>query len=242
MTTRRSTRWLGTALLAAAAALAAAHAQQPVELDRVVAVVNGRALLSSDLRNEMRIAVLEPTGRATETAQDALERLIARTLVRQQIREQEVQNVTPTPAEIAERLSELRRNLPACARAHCETDAGWQAFLSAHQLSQQQVELYLRARLELLRFIEQRFRQGIQISHDEIQSYYINMLVPQYLPGQAVPTLDQVAPRIEEILLQQKVNTLFSDWLDSLRKQGEIEVLDPALETPQTTGTGAGKP
>ncbi len=32
------------------------------------------------------------------------------------------------------------------------------------------------------------------------------------------------------------MNVLFDDWLKNLRKQGDIEVLDPALETPETTG------
>jgi len=33
---------------------------------------------------------------------------------------------------------------------------------------------------------------------------------------------------------------LFSDWLKNLRKQGNVEILDPAFETPETQG-GAGK-
>ncbi|MGA2538606.1 MAG: hypothetical protein ABSF53_21540, partial [Terracidiphilus sp.] len=40
----------------------------------------------------------------------------------------------------------------------------------------------------------------------------------------------------EEILLQQRVNVMFDDWLSNLRKQGDIEVLDPTLEfSPQQT-------
>ena len=53
--------------------------------------------------------------------------------------------------------------------------------------------------------------------------------------------MEQVEPRIEEILLQQKVNVLFGDWLDNLRKQGDVEVLDPSLEPAATQGQqGAG--
>jgi hypothetical protein len=219
--------------LALALGAAAAHAQEPVVLDRVVAVVNNRAILASDLRAEMRLSVLEPANApnpGAETTHDALDRLISRTLIRQQIRDEELQSMRPADSEVAARLSELRKDLPACARAHCSTDEGWKSFLAEHELTERQVEFYLRSRLEILNFIELRFRQGIQISHDEVESYYINLLVPQYLPGQTVPKLEQVEPRIEEILLQQKVNALFSDWLDNLRKQGEIEVLDPSLE------------
>jgi hypothetical protein len=51
-----------------------------------------------------------------------------------------------------------------------------------------------------------------------------------------IPTLDKVSPRIEEILLQQKVNLLFDDWLTNLHKQGEVEVLEPELESPESPG------
>ena len=57
-------------------------------------------------------------------------------------------------------------------------------------------------------------------------------LLPQYAAGEAIPPLDKVAPRIEEILLEQQVNVLFDDWLNNLRKQGDVEVLDPALGSP----------
>ncbi|MDR3740651.1 MAG: peptidylprolyl isomerase [Terracidiphilus sp.] len=236
---------LFAALAGAVLTVCAAQAQQPVMLDRVVAVVNNRAILASDLRAEMRMAVLTPPnvpGESSDTPHNALERLISRALIIQQIRADEVLSTRPTNDQVAARLAELRKELPECVRMHCTTDDGWKEFLQKHELTERQVTFYLRSQLELLRFIELRFRQGIQISNDEVQSYYINLLVPQYLPGQKVPTLDQVAPRIEEILLQQKVNAMFSDWLDNLRKQGEIEVLDPSLEPSNTAPTGASKP
>ena len=59
-------------------------------------------------------------------------------------------------------------------------------------------------------------------------------------PDEAIPPLDQVSPRIEEILLERQVNVLFDDWLKNLRKQGDVEVLDPALEAPKAQG-GPGK-
>jgi hypothetical protein len=58
--------------------------------------------------------------------------------------------------------------------------------------------------------------------------------------GETIPPLDEVAPRIEEILLQRQVNMLFGDWLKNLRQQGDVEVLDPSLEAPVSQG-GAGK-
>lgn len=239
-------RWIGIAACGAALALvfaAEGRAQQPVVLDRVVAVVNNRAILESDLREEVRLAVLEPPNgqdRKPETPQEALQRLISRALIRQQIRQEDAQSTIPTVAEVTARLNELRKELPVCVREQCATDEGWKAFLAHHDLTELRVRLYLRSRLEILRFIELRFRQGIRISDAEIQEYYRDTLLPEYLPGQATPTLEQVAPRIQEILLQQQVNAMFSGWLDNLRKQGEVEVLDPSLEAAAAdTGGGA---
>jgi peptidyl-prolyl cis-trans isomerase SurA len=220
----------------------AAAPQEAVMLDRAVAVVNRRVILASDLDDEIRLSVLDPNlvGQGALTRKGALEQLISRALIEQQIRQEDEQAAEPPQAEVDARLSELRKELPACVHADCATDAGWTAFLAAHDLTPGRVEAYLRYRLEILRFIEQRFRQGIRISQQEIAIYYNDTLLPQYAPGETPPALEKVSPRIEEILLQQQVNALFDDWLANLRKEGDVEVLDPALESaaPQTAGGG----
>jgi len=207
------------------------NGSSPVVLDRVVAVVNNRAILWSDLEDEIRLSVLDlgPGGRGLPTEQHALAELISRTMIEQQIRQQDLEAVTPTPDEVNSRLEEIRKQLPACIRQNCASDEGWKAFLAAHDLTPQRVAVYMRNRLEILRFIEQRFRQGIQISQQQIDDYYNQTLLPQYGPGEAVPPQSRVAPRIREILLQQQVNVLFDNWLDNLRQQGDVEVLDPNL-------------
>jgi hypothetical protein len=212
-------------------ALTPAVAQQPnstapVVLDRVVAVVNKHAILASDIDNEIRLSVLE--------------QLISRTLIEQQIRQEDMPAIEPSPDEVNARLDEIRKQLPACVRQNCATDAGWISFLSSHSLTPERVESYLRYRLEILGFIEQRFRQGIQISPQQIDSYYHDILLPQYAPGEAIPPLNQVAPRIQEILLEKQVNVLFDAWLTNLRGQGDVEVLDPALEPAATQGASGG--
>ncbi len=226
--------WIPAVCLAASGALPGrAQAPQPVVLDRVVAVVNNQAILASDLDDEIRLSALDPAGAGLGvlTRKRALEQLISRALIQQQIRVEDAQAADPPQAEVDTRLAEIRRQLPICIRQNCATEAGWKAFLAAHGLTQERVESYLRYRLQILRFIEQRFQPGIRVSPEQIESYYRGTLLPQYAASEAIPPLDQVAQRIEEILLQQQVNILFGDWLGNLRKQGEVEVLDPALET-----------
>jgi hypothetical protein len=214
----------------------AAQSTSEVTLDRVVAVVNRQAILSSDIEDELELSVLDPSraGLGDLTPQRALQQLISRALIQQQIKQDDIQTAEPGVEEVAARLKEIRTELPACVRQNCSTDSGWKAFLDAHDLTPARVETYLRYRLQILGFIELRFRQGVQISQEEIETYYREKLLPAYPQGEKIPPLEQVAPRIQEILLQQQVNIMFDAWLDNLRRQGQVQVLDPALETATT--------
>ncbi|HEV2583201.1 MAG TPA: SurA N-terminal domain-containing protein, partial [Ktedonobacteraceae bacterium] len=202
-------------------------------IDRVVAVVNREPILQSDIEDEMQLSVLDPSTNANEqmTQKAALERLISRALIQQQMQREDLEATEPKAGDVAARIEEIRTEVPACVRADCRSDAGWKTFLAHHELTPAQVEIYIRHRMEILNFIELRFQQGIRIAPDEIETYYSGTLLPQYPAGQKPPPLEQVSSRIEEILLQQRVNVLFDSWLSNLRKQGQIEVLDPALET-----------
>jgi parvulin-like peptidyl-prolyl isomerase len=233
-------------LLAAAVLWAVCGGAQepPVMLDRVVAVVNNKPILWSDIADALHLSALEPRSKDQEapTARAALEQLISRTLIEQQIKAEQVEAAVPAQ-DVQARLAELRKELPACVHAQCATEGGWKAFLTANQITDKQVEDYLQQRLEILVFIEKRFRQGIRISQEEVEAYYRDTLLPQYAKGETAPPLKDVAPRIEEILLQEQVNALFSAWLDNLRKQGDVEILDPALEPapPAATASGAAR-
>jgi peptidyl-prolyl cis-trans isomerase SurA len=217
-----------------------------IVLDRAVAVVNRHVILASDLDEEIRLSILDPSNapRQELTRQQALDKLISRTLIEQQIRQEDMPSIDPTPEAVNARLRALRTELPACVRQNCASSAGWKAFLAAHGLTEQRVDAYLRDRLEILSFIEQRFRPGIQISQQQIETYYRDTLLPQYAPGEAVPPLDRVSSRIQEILLQQQVNELFDHWLTNLRQQGDVETLDlelapDAAPAPQTSAGAA---
>jgi len=230
-------------LLAAATAAMAAQTPGPAGptvVDRVVAVVNNRAILWSDVTSEQRFAILDPKVSRHLTPQSALQRLISRTLIQQQIRQEDVSAAQPSDEEVRDRLHQVRIDLPACVAMNCVTDAGWQEFLTANDLTARQVEDYVRLRIEIIRFTEVRFRQGIRISPQDTEAYYRDKLLPQYPKGAAIPPLSEVAPRIEEILLEEQVNAYFTAWLDNLRKQGDVEVLDPTLESGNDTAA-AGK-
>ncbi|WP_158748049.1 peptidylprolyl isomerase [Acidobacterium sp. S8] len=208
-----------------------ASGEQPIVLDRVIALVNGDVLLESDVHEEMRLVVLQPiiAPQGQNTKERAARRLITRNLMLRQMREQQQIKYAVTDDEVHKSLAELREDLPACKSAKCTTDEGWHAFLKANLLTEDEVEAYWRQRLEILKFINLRFGSSIRISRQDMQKYYQATIVPTFeKEKQKAPTLNSVAPRIQEILLQQQVNSMLHDWLENLREQGSVQILDPA--------------
>ena len=211
-----------------------------VVLDHVVAVINGSVILQSDVNEEIEYSVLQPftnRGRRT-TPQRALQRLIDRDLILQQIQTQQSEP-PPTDEEVQQELAQLRAVIPDCAQYHCKTEEGWQAFLKANGLTEKEVVSHWRQRMQILAFIQSRFGGGVHITPAEIDNYYNKTLVPQY-QGKPVkpPPLSAVSARVQEILLQQRVSSLLLEWLQSLKNEGSVSILDPAYGKVGTTGEG----
>jgi peptidyl-prolyl cis-trans isomerase SurA len=199
-----------------------------VQIDRVVAIVNGDLILESDVDEERRFAAFQPYGTPSGTfsRQDAINRLIDRTLILQQDDEQAMPQITDA-AETADIL-DLRKAIFACHSYNCETDAGWQRFLADNGFTEQEFRQRWRERMTMLRFIEQRFRMGIRIESAEINQYYQETLLPEYASRHvAPPKVGAIRDRIQEILLQQRVGKLLDDWLKALRASGDVKMVTP---------------
>lgn len=202
-------------------------------LDRVVAIVNGDLILDSDVDEERRFAAFEPyRAPATEFSREkAIERLINRDLILQQIKLQPEDEVTD--AEVTQQIGKLRKSIPACKQYHCETKERWDRFLTDQGFTEASLFARWKQRMEMLQFIEERFRLGVSITPQQIKDYYDTTLVPEYSREHATaPKLDAISSQIEEVLLQQQVTSLLNDWLQSLRAQGSVVVLHAGEEAP----------
>ncbi len=214
-------------------ALPGMPAAQGAQIDRIVAIVNGALILDSDVDQERRFAALLPYGEASGPydRDKSVARLINRELILQQARLQPGNQISLQAA--AKDLDVLRKSLPSCKEFHCETQAGWDRFLATQGFTQQSLTKLWRDRMDVLQFIELRFRMGIKISQVEIDKYYTETMLPQYVAKHVTPPpVQSIASRIQEVLLQQQVSSLLGDWLDSLRAQGSVVVLQPGQGAP----------
>jgi peptidyl-prolyl cis-trans isomerase SurA len=130
-------------------------------------------------------------------------------------------------------LDALRKSLPNCKQFQCETQAGWDRYLATQGFTEDSLTELWRQRMQVLGFIEQRFRMGIKIEPEQVQSYYNKTLLPQYAAQHAKPApLSAVSDRIQQVLLEQQVSKLLDDWLQNLRAQGSVVVLHPGEDAP----------
>ena len=202
-------------------------------VDRIAATVNGELILESDVEEEQRFTRLYPYGvEAGKSPRDqALTRLIDRTLILQQLGSFPKAQVGD--AEVLKQEADLRKDLPACARADCVSDAGWQKFLASDGFTEDELRDRLRQRAQVLRFIEQRFRSAARITDKQIADFYTSTMLPEYAKQNTPPPpLDSVRDRVQEVLLQQQVSVMLDDWLKTLRDSGRVRVMKQGEEAP----------
>lgn len=219
-------RWAITVLLLATTA---SWLEAGEVLDRLVATVNGHALLESDWEDEVRYECFM-SGRPLEevTAQDrkaALDRLIDQELLREQMRSSDFKPVSA--AEIDQQLDSLKAEY---ARDH--ESASWSSALAGYGLSEAVARDHIAVELNQLRLVDTHLRPLVQVDAAEIETYYKEQIVPKFPAGQA-PTLEQARRKIRELLVQQRIDQQLSSWLDALRSQAQITLLvNPSEESP----------
>ena len=189
-------------------------------VDRIVATVNGHAILQSDwedaLHYETFIAGRSPEQLTFADRKAALDRLIDQELLRQQIRSSDFQHASDQ--EIAARIQEIRRQYPGA-----EADLAWHAALSRYGVTEKELKNRVALQLDLLRLVDARLRPTVQIDSKSIESYYNQELLPQLRQSgaQQIP-LAQASPKIKELLTQRKIDQLLIAWLQTLRTGSEI--------------------
>lgn len=190
-------------------------------VDRMVAVVNKHVILESELDQATRVEfLLQGKPIATLTAADrvaVLDRLIERSLLDQQIMNPGM--LDPTPQELAAKVKEVRAGIPAAG-----TDAQWKVLLSSYGLTQEDLEEQLTDQVRILRFIDLRFRGLVRVDTSAIETYYQQTFLPEVRRRNAPePKLEEVSDKIEQILIEQRIDELLNNWLKTLRAQAHIE-------------------
>ena len=190
-------------------------------LDQIVATVNSHVILQSDWDDEIRFEAFmsgrRPEDITVEQRKAALDRLIDQDLLRDQMRMTDLKPAgsDAIKKQIENLKSEQIREHPA---------QSWATTLSQYQLTEKVLEDHVAAEMEQFQLLDLRFRSSIQVSSADIEKYYREQIIPKLTASDPM-SLNDAAPKIKEILIQEKINQLLNSWLETLRSQAQIRVL-----------------
>jgi hypothetical protein len=191
-------------------------ASPPVEVDRLLASVNGRVITMGDLElaQDLNAVLLYGSGNGRSGMEQELERLIDLEIIRQ-----ELENFAIGQADekyVQGRLDELHK-------AYAEI-GGLPVLLRRLGMQESELVSYLRLQALILKFINLRFRPFVSVSEVEVQSYYDDKLVPGLRKSGAwVPPVVQVANQIRGVLIEEKINQSMDEWIKNARSTSRID-------------------
>ena len=199
---------------------AGAAGQETQTIDRIVATVNHKPVLQSEWEDALRFEGFlqgrPPETFTQEEREHALNRLIDRVLLAQQMQA----DYSASPQELADRKDEIRAELQGA-----ESEKGWHELLARYGLTEEAFNAALENQLTVMHFVELRLRPSVRVSREEIEDYYNQTLVPAVKKSGKMPEpLEELRPRIRELLVQKQMDSVLEDWLANLRSQSEIHL------------------
>ncbi len=188
-------------------------------IDRVAVSVGTTVITESELIEHLRIrALLEgiPLQLDGDSKRDAADRLIQQALIRREI---ETTRYTIPETALAQPL------LASFKLSRFHDNAGeYQAALKIAQVTEAEVQASFLWQLTVLRFIEYRFRPGIQIAAEDIRDYYEKKFLADWRSRskEPAPSAEDAASAVEEILLQERIDNQLDRWISLTRTQVSI--------------------
>ena len=194
-------------------------------IDRLVAVVNRQTITLGDVQREIKSQDLDqsvsdtgtnPSHGQKLTEEQATQRLIEQVLIYQQI--QEFPGTEVSEQDVASQLAEMEKKAGG--------SEAWSRHLKNVGISLGEVRERVQWQLQVMKFIDRRFREFIVVNPAEIESYYKDQFLPDLHKrgiGEA-PALSEVEEKIRDILIEKKLNVQVEEWLTSLRTNATIQV------------------
>ncbi len=193
-------------------------------IDRIVITVDNQVVTQSQIDEEIRVTAFlnrEKLDVSPAARKQAAARLIEQALIK---REMDLSRYPlPELSDAGESLQSVKAMYPS---ATAFNDA-----LQSYGITVDELTRRLWWQLTLLRFIDYRFRPGIQIPPADVQAYYRQQVSEWEQKGtKPIPTLEESRDQIEEILTQKRIDQALDQWIKDTRNQVTITYLDPELK------------
>ena len=193
-------------------------------VDRTAIVVGKHVVKDSDIQRDIAITNFlngsEPDF-SVESRKKSATRLIDQELIRQQI----LSGRYPVAQEL-----EATQLLEQTKKDRYANDTEYRSALRRLGISESELKDALLWQLTVLRFIEARFRPVVNVSGAEVQKYYDGHKPALSKAYPNAKGMDDMRPRIEDLIAGEQVNKLLDEWLVQSRKETRIQYLEKSLE------------
>lgn len=202
-----------------AVSLAAAFFPASAEIiDRIAVTVGKHAIKLSDIDRDLRVTSFlnrEPLNLSSNARRAAAERLIDQVLIRDEIE----QGGYARPAD-----SDVEALLNRIGQERFEGSATrLQEALATYGITEDQLRQQLLWQLEVLRFIDQRFRSGVLVTDDDVRSYYDQHHAELARQNPKNAGIEALEPQIRQSLEGERINQNFAQWLEEARRRDRIQ-------------------
>jgi hypothetical protein len=172
-------------------------------IDKIVAVVDGRIITQSDVRQER--AIRGVLGETTIDDDGVVQQLIESYLIESQLAG--FPGIDVDDREIAEEIAKLSKKEAISARALHDA---------------------ILRRMRTGRYLDLRFRQFIRPSDQDVRKYYDEVFVPaaRTRGTNPIPPLEQVSDAVRKNVLEEQLDHEVSIWLEAVRRRSIIEILE----------------
>jgi hypothetical protein len=217
----------------AAFLLLAASGPLPAEIiDRIAVTAGNQVITESQIDEEIRITAFlnrEKLDIGAESRKQAANRLIEQALVRREM------DLSHYPLPLAEDASAALAGI----KDSYPNETEYAAALKSYGITEADLTRRLLWQFTLLRFIEYRFRPGIQIPDADVQTYYRQQVSGWEQKGiNPIPSLEDSRDQIEEILTQKRIDQALDQWMADTRKQAAVSYRDASLAGSDTDKAG----
>jgi hypothetical protein len=195
-------------------------------IDRIAISVGNHVITTSDIDREIRVTAflngVKPDSSAANKRATA-ERMVEQKLVQRELESSRYS--TPKPADVLPALDEFKKHF------YPRNDDFGRA-LSQYGITEPEVKEALLWQRTLLEFIEVRFSSGAQVSDQQVQEYFDNVVAPAARaahPNQPV-SLGDFREQIERTLAGQREDQEMDNWLKEARRRTPTVYHEEALQ------------
>ncbi len=196
-----------------------------VVIDRIGVIVDKHVIKASDIDRDVRVTQFlnrETLDLKVDVKRKAAERLIDQTVIREAM--EKGGYLQSSAAEVDGMIKRILTDRFGGSEARLTAE------LKRYGLTETQLRLQLQWQLDVLKFIDERFRPGVLVTDDEVRAYYDQHKPDLERQFPQLKTFEAMEPKIRASLEGERLNQAFDQWVAEARKGDRIVYRQEAFQ------------